>query len=157
MKTILKYTSILLILFSVSCCVNQTKKDEEQIKETVQKFWETAKVNDFEGYKNLVADPDIFSGVMQTELNFLHKNYDKINPNDILLKNIKIKDTIVRFPQNKQKYVKYVFKSKNDSNSLKKPLIITLMFYKPIGFDKIYYPLILQNHIGWDKEQKPTP
>ena len=32
-----------------------------------------------------------------------------------------------------------------------KPLIITLMFYKPVGFDKIYYPVILQNHIGWDK------
>ena len=56
-----KYFSIVLIFFSISCCVNQNKKDEEQIKETVQKFWKTAKVNDFEGYKRLVADPDIFS------------------------------------------------------------------------------------------------
>jgi hypothetical protein len=47
------------------------EKDEEQIKVTVQKFWEKAKINDFEGHKSLVADPNIFSGVMQVELNFL--------------------------------------------------------------------------------------
>lgn len=49
------------------------------------------------------------------------------------------------------KYVQYIYKKDNNSSILKKPLIITLMFYKPVGFDKIYYPVILQNHIGWDK------
>ena len=148
---IIKYISILSILFSVSCCVNQKKKDEEQIKETVQKFWKKAKINDFAGYKSLVADPDIFSGVMQVELNFIHKNYDRINPNDILLKNIKVKDTSIAGSNVSQKYVQYVIKKENDTTYLKKPLIITLLFYKPVGYNKIFNRKILQNHIGWDK------
>ncbi|CAA7391641.1 hypothetical protein [Chryseobacterium fistulae] len=149
MKTILKYTSILSILLSFSCCVNQKKKDEEQIKETVQKFWEKAKINDFEGYRRLIADPGVFSGVMQVDLNFIHKNYDKINPNDILLKDIKVKDTSIAGPNMHQKYVQYVIKKENDTNYVKKPLIITLLFYKPGGYDKIFNRKILQNHIGW--------
>ncbi|MDQ1802722.1 hypothetical protein RAH57_01910 [Chryseobacterium sp. CKR4-1] len=148
---IIKYLSILAILASISSCVNQKKKDEKQIQETVQKFWEKAKINDFEGYKSLVADPDIFSGVMKAELNFLHKNYDKINPNDFLLENIKVKDTSIAGPNVHQKYVQYIIKKENDSNYLKKPLIITLLFYKPVGYDKIFNRKVLQNHIGWDK------
>ena len=151
MKTIIKYLAILLILLNISCCVNQKKKDEEQIRETVQKFWGKAKINDFEGYKNLVADPGIFSGAMQVDLNFLHKNYEKINPNDILLKNIKVKDTSIAGPSIHQKYVQYVIKKENDSNNLRRPLIITLLFYKPVGYNKIFNRSILRNHIGWDK------
>lgn len=150
-----KYISIILILLSISCCVNQNKKDEEQINDTVQKFWEKAKTNDFQGYKNLIADPDVFSGIMQVDLNFLHKNYDKINPNDLLQKNIKIKDTSIAGTNTQQKYVQYIIKEPNDSNNLKKPLIITLLFYKPVGYDKIFNRSILRNHIGWDKEVKP--
>lgn len=148
---IIKYIPIILILFSISCCVNQQKKDEDQIKETVLKFWEKAKVNDFEGYKNLVAEPGIFVGAMQVDLNFIHKNYDKINPNDVLLKNIKVKDTSIAGPNVNQKYVQYVIKKENDTNYIKKPLIITLLFYKPVGYDKIFNRSILRNHIGWDK------
>lgn len=152
---IFKYISILLILLSISCCVNQNKKDEEQIKETVRNFWATVKRNDFNGYKNLVEDNEIFLGSMQAEFSFLHKNYDKINPNDALLKNIKIKDTSIASPNTQQKYVRYIIKKQNDTNNLQKPLIITLLFYKPVGYNKIFNRKILQNHIGWDKDQKP--
>ncbi|MCD1117449.1 hypothetical protein [Chryseobacterium turcicum] len=147
---IIKFTIILLIFFSTSC-VNKKNKDEQQIKETVQEFWKKAKINDFEGYKKLVEDPDVFLGSMQAELNFIHKNYDQINPNDILLKNIKVKDTSIAGPNVHQKYVQYIIKKENDSNYLKKPLIITLLFYKPVGYNKIFNRKILQNHIGWDK------
>ncbi len=55
------------------------------------------------------------------------------------------------FAENKQKYVQYTIKKENDTTYLKKPLIITFMFYRPVGFNKIYNPVILENHIGWDK------
>ena len=33
------------------------------------------------------------------------------------------------------------------------PLVITLMFYKPVGYDKIYNPSPLDNHIGWGNKK----
>jgi len=148
---IIKYILAILFLLNISCCVNQNKKDEEQIKTTVQKFWKTIKDDDSESYKNLFDNNETFFGGIQADFYFLRKNYDKINPNDILVKNIKIKDTTVMFAENKQKYVQYVIKKENDSNNLKKPLIITLMFYKPVGYNKIFNAAPLKNHIGWDK------
>lgn len=148
---IIKYILAILFLLNISCCVNQKKKDEEQIKETITRYWKSVKDNDLENYKNLFDDSEDFAGGMDADLNFLHKNYDKINPNDLLLKDYKIKDTVVMFAQNKQKYVQYVIKKEKDSSYLKKPLIITLMFYKPVGFNKIFNPSPLRNHIGWDK------
>jgi len=156
MKTI-KYISILLILLSISCCVKQQENDEEQIKKTVKEYWKAVKENNLQKCMNLIYESEEFEGAVQGELYFLHKNYNKINPNDILLKNITIKDTTIMFSENKQKYVQYFIKDKNDPNSLKKPLIITLTFYKPIGYDKIYNGALLQNHIGWGKELKLTP
>jgi len=150
MKTI-KYISLILILLSISCCVNQKQKDEEQIKNTIKEYWTAIKNNDLEGYKNLFDESENFAGAMQADLYFLHKNYNKINPNDILLKNIKIKDTVVMFAENKQKYVQYTIKKENDTNLIKKPLIITLMFFKPVGYNKIFNLAPLKNHIGWDK------
>lgn len=147
----MKTTIAILILFLCIGCVSQDKKDKEQIKETVTKYWKTVKENDLEGYKSLFDENENFSGALQADLYFLHKNYEKINPNNILLKDYKIKDTTVMFAENKQKYVQYIIKSKNDPNTLKEPLIITLMFYKPVGFNKIYNPSPLKNHIGWDK------
>lgn len=152
MKTI-KYISLILIALSISCCVNQKKKDEEQIKNTVAKYWSAVKDNDLERYKDLFDENENYAGAIQSDLYFLHKNYDKINPHDVLLKNYKIKDTTVMFAENKQKYVQFIVVTKNDPNNLKKDLIITLMFYKPVGFDKIYNLSPLQNHIGWGKDE----
>lgn len=150
MKTI-KYISLVLLLLSISCCVNQKKKDEEQIKETVTKYWKAVKENDLQSYNNLIYDSENYPGVTASELFFLNKHYDAINSKENFLNNIRIKDTTDIIPSVKMKYVQYTYKKENDSNNLKKPLIITLMFYKQMGLDKIYYPVILQNHIGWDK------
>ncbi|MCU7615499.1 hypothetical protein N0B16_13760 [Chryseobacterium sp. GMJ5] len=149
---IIKCISIILILLNISCCVNQKQKDEEQIKNTVREYWKAIKTNDLQLYNNLIFEAKNFPGVTMGDLGFLHDHYKILNLDKVLQENIKIKDTIGLSPDTKMKYVQYIFKKKNDSNNLKKPLKITLMFYKPIGLNKIYDPVILENHIGWDKE-----
>lgn len=147
-------STILYLVFFLSCisCVSQDQKDKEQIKETVLKYWKTVRYNDSKSYNNLIYDSKNYPGVTASELFFLNKHYNEINSKVDLLKNIKIKDTTDIFiPSVKMKYVQYIFKKENDTNNLKKPLVITLMFYKPNGFNKIYNPNVLENHIGWDK------
>ncbi|MCJ7936145.1 MAG: hypothetical protein MUW56_21575 [Chryseobacterium sp.] len=140
-----------ILLLTINCCNAPKNSDDAEIKETVTKYWKAIKDNDIETYKNLFDENEEFSGGIQADLFFLHKNYEKINPNNILLKNYKIKDTIVMFSNNKQKYVQYVVNNQGNNGNIKKPLIITLMFYKPVGYNKIYNPSPLKNHIGWDK------
>lgn len=139
MKNIFK----VLIVFILYSCINQKQIEEKQIKDTVKRFWLSVKEKDFEAYKSLNENSDMFIGVMHMEFRFLNKNYEKINPNDYLTKDIKIKDTVL---VGKQKYVQYYIKSKD---TIKKPLIITLEFYKPIGYDKISNAVVLENHLLW--------
>lgn len=136
----------ILIICVLTSCINQKQKDEEQIKNTVRRFWLSVKENDFETYKSLNENSDMFIGIMHMEFSFLHKNYEKINPNDYLIKDIKIKDTVL---VGKQKYVQYYIKS-TDTIRGKAPLIITLEFYKPIGYDKLSNAVVLKNHLEWD-------
>jgi hypothetical protein len=149
---IFKLILILLILFSFNNCINQKQKDEDQIKETVKQFWKAVKNNDLEQCKNLIEDSETFDGVIQSDIYFLHENYETINPNNILLNNIKIKDTTGIVPSLKLKYVQYIVPTKNDPDNIKKDLIITLMFDKSVGYNKIYNPTILENNIGWDEK-----
>ncbi|MCT3759795.1 hypothetical protein HZQ19_13305 [Elizabethkingia anophelis] len=148
MKTTIIF-SALIILFTG--CISQNQKDNDQIKETVTEYWKAVKENDLESYNRLIYNAANYPGVTSSELFFLSKHYNIIDSKKKLLSEIKIKDTIDNITNVKMKYVQYIYKKDNNSNILKKPLIITLMFYKPVGFDKIYYPVILQNHIGWDK------
>lgn len=148
MKTILIY---LAITFSCIGCVSQDQKDQEQIKKTVINYWSAVKNNNLQAYNSLIFNSENYPGVTSSELFFLNKHYNEINSKKDLLNNIKIKDTTDIIPNVKMKYVQYVYKKENNINNLKKPLIITLMFYKPNGLDKIYTPVILQNHIGWEK------
>ena len=67
------------------------------------------------------------------------------------MKTIKIKDTTGLIPSIKLKYVQYTIETKDDPDNLKKDLIITLTFNGSIGYNKIYNPTTLQNHIGWGK------
>ncbi|MBC7749471.1 MAG: hypothetical protein H7Z76_13010 [Methylotenera sp.] len=150
MKTIKPILFFLLFFFTISC-VNQKQKDQEEIKQTVKNYFNAVKANDLEKCKLLIEDSENYLGVIQGEFNFLHKNYDEINPNDVLLRNILVKDTLITFTNEKEKYVQYIIKNDKNPNNLKKPLIITFMFYKPVGYDKIFNRVILENHIGWDK------
>lgn len=142
----------ILFLFCLSC-VSQDQKDKEQIKETVLKYWKTVRENNLQSYNSLIYDSENYPGVTASELFFLNKHYNEINSKKDLLKNLKIKDTADIFiPSVKMKYVQYIIVKENDPDNLKKDLIITLMFYKPNGLNKIYNPGVLENHIGWDKE-----
>ena len=147
-----KFIRILVWSSVLISCVNEQNKDEEQIRQTVNKFWDTIKRDDIEGYKELFYDNEIYLGSISADFYFLHNNYDEISKS-IQGKNLKIKDTIVFLPENRKKYVQYIIKKDNDSNNLYKPLVITLMFYKPAGYDKIYNPSPLDNHIGWGKKK----
>ena len=149
MNKIIKILALLSIFVS---CANQQKKNEEQIRQTVNKFWYTIKRDDIEGYKELFYDNEIYLGSISADFYFLHNNYDEISKS-IQGKKLKIKDTIVFLPENRKKYVQYIIKKDNDSNNLYKPLVITLMFYKPAGYDKIYNPSPLDNHIGWGNKK----
>lgn len=149
MKITILYLGLFFLCIS---CVSQDQKDNEEIKKTVTKYWKSVKENNLPLYSSLIYNSEKYPGVMSSELFFLNKHFDLINSKRNLFTNIKIKDTTdVYMPSVKMKYVQYIYKKENDSNNLKKPLIITLMFYKPNGLDKIYTPVILQNHIGWDK------
>jgi len=145
---------ILYLFLSVFCisCVSQDQKDNEEIKVTVTKYWKSVRENNLQLYNSLIYDSENYPGVTASELFFLNKHYNDINSKKDLLNNIKVKDTIDAFiPSVKMKYVQYIYKKENDTNNLKKPLIITFMFYKPMGLNRIYNQGILQNHIGWDK------
>jgi len=151
MKTI-KLIFISLIVFNISSCINQSQEDEVQIKKTVKQFWKAVENNDLEKCKNLIEDSETFDGIIQSDIYFLHKNYKKINPNNILLNNIKIKDTTGIVPSLKLKYVQYIIPTKDDPDNVKKDLIITLMFNQTVGYNKIFNPTILENNIGWDEK-----
>ncbi|PWN71059.1 hypothetical protein C1631_000060 [Chryseobacterium phosphatilyticum] len=149
MKSAILY--LVLLLFCISC-VSQDQKDKEQIKETVVEYWKSVKCNDLQSYNNLIYNSENYPGVTASELFFLNKHYNEINSKKHFLNNIIIKDTIDAFvPSVKMKYVQYTYKKENDTTYLKKPLVITLMFYKPNGLNKISNPGVLENHIGWDK------
>ncbi|QWT86367.1 hypothetical protein KBP46_00325 [Chryseobacterium sp. PCH239] len=111
MKTI-KYISLILILLSISCCVNQKQKDEKQIKATVQNFWKSVKNNDLQAYNGLIYESENFPGVTAGDLYFLHKHYKALNIQERLKGEIKIKDTIGLSPDIKMKYVQYTFKKR---------------------------------------------
>jgi len=144
MKTI-KYISILLILFSVSCCVNQKKKEEEQIKETVQKFWTAVQNNDEASYLSLVDGSDEYRLAMLNQLHYLNRNYNDINK-AIHSKDIQIKDT--NELGSSQKCIEYLFIK---PNSTVEPLSVKLFFYKSIGYNKIFNLQVLGNLPEWEK------
>jgi hypothetical protein len=144
MKTI-KYISLILILLSISCCVNQKKKDDEQIKTTVQNFWITVQNNDEENYLKLVDGSEEYRFAMLNQLHYLNRNYSKIK-NTIESKEIQIKDT--NELGEPQKCVEYLFIK---PNSTVEPLSVKLFFFKPAGYNKIFNVQTLGNMPEWEK------
>lgn len=80
MKAI-KLLFVFLILLSVICCVNQKQKDEDQIKQTVKNYWKAIKNKDLKSYEQLMDDSekDEFDAVNSYDLEFLNRNYLKLN------------------------------------------------------------------------------
>ena len=144
MRTI-KYLSILIMLFSISCCVNQKKKEEEQIKETVQKFWIIIQNNDEENYLKLIEDSEDYRLAMLNQLHYLNRNYSKIKK-VVESEKVQIKDT--NELGGSQKCIEYLF-IKPDSQT--EPLSVKLFFFKPVGYNKIFNVQILGNMPEWEK------
>ncbi|RRQ45504.1 hypothetical protein [Chryseobacterium sp. SC28] len=144
---IFKYISILLILLSISCCVNQKEKDEEQINTTVQKFWITVQNNDEENYLKLIEGSEEYRFAMLYQLHYLNRNYSKIKA-ITESKEIQIKDT--NELGGSQKCVEYLFVK---PNSTTEPLSVRLFFLKSLGYNKIFNVQIIGNMPKWEKKE----
>lgn len=132
--------------FALLSC-NTQASSERKIKKTVTSFLDAVEKNDGNTYKSLIYNSEQYPGVISMEKSFFNKNYKKINSYINLKENIKIKDTV--FNGAKRKYVQYRIKNSNPNYS-QKPLIITFIFYKQVGYDKINNPSVLDNFLKWD-------
>ena len=142
-------TFILLSLIVLVSCNISKNSDNEQIKNTVINYFNSIKKNDTLGYKKIYQLND---GGDFYDFNFLKRNYSKINPNNILLKNIKVKDT---FNMVEKKYVMFTFKKANPKPfEYNQDLKMYLLFWKQVGYDKIYEMYIIGNMPEWE-DQKP--
>ena len=134
---------ILIVLISiplVSC--NTRSSEERRIKQTVTNFLNAAEKKERKKCEDLIYEGDHYSGAISMQLHYLNKNLKNINYED-LKNNIKIKDTVYILGA-KMKYVKYIIKNPNNKST---PLMMTFVFYKPIGYDKIYSPNFLENFL----------
>ena len=145
-------TLIFILLASVLSCNISKNNDNEQIKKTVISYFNAIKKNDSIEYGKLIYHSNELPGDTSSDLFFLHNNYSKINPNNILLKNIKVKDT---FNMVEKKYVEFTFKKANPKPfEYNQDLKMYLLFWKEVGYDKIYEMYIIGNMPEWE-DQKP--
>ena len=142
---LLNILSALFILFTISCCVNNKQKDDDQIKQTVKNYWKAVKNNEAQDYLNLIENNDEYNIAFTHDLYYLHKNYRKLDANKFLSREVKIQNT--RNFGGNHKYVEYIFIK---PNSIVEPLTVTLYFDKKIGYNKIYSVEILGNMPEWE-------
>lgn len=147
MKSIIIFV---ISILTIKSCGYSKNEDNLQIQKTTIAYFNAIEKNDTLMYKKVYKIND---GGDASDLFFLNKNYQKINPNNILLKNIKVKDTF-----NAGVYKKYVmFTLKKPNHKASEPnqdLRLYLMFWKNTGFDKIDQVFIIGNMPKWE-DQKP--
>lgn len=136
---------ILLSILLVSC--NTQASRERKIKQTVTEFLDAVEKNSTNQCRDLIKDGDNSYGSLHMQVRFLNKNYKKINSYVNLKNSIKVKDTL--FLGAKMNYVQYYIKN-SKPNYTQKPLIITFMFYKDAGYDKIFNSNFLDNFLDWE-------
>lgn len=140
---------IIALLLSTKEC-KTSNKDDVKIKNTVITYLNSIKNGDTLSYKSAYKMDD---GGDMYEYNFLRRNYTKINPNNILLKNMKVKDTFNAGVS--KKYVMFTLKKPNYKPfETNQDLRIYLMFWKNTGYDKIDQVFIIGNMPKWE-DQKP--
>ena len=137
---------LLVVMISLISCNTETSA-KRKITKTITNFLDAVEKNDGNEYKSLIYESEQYPGVISMEKSFFYKNYKKINSHINLKENIKIKDTV--FNGAERKYVQYRIKNSNP-NYLQNPLIITFIFYKQVGYDKIYNPSVLDNFLDWE-------
>lgn len=141
----MKYYIIAFILFFLFSCESKSKNDEK-MKIVVKNYFSNIKDIDIEKIPSLFWEPGIFSGVIASDAFFINKHYNELRI-DSLLKQMTIKDTTSIIPSQKQKYIQFTIKKSEDNL----PIIITFIFDKMNGFDKISSPNVLQNQMYWNK------
>lgn len=141
----LKYVTVLLLFLSLASCTDQTTKGNDEMKETVQKFWTAVQNNDEEGYLALISNSGEYRLSMLDQLHFLNRNYSKIEKS-IKEQGIQIKDSNELGPS--QKAVEYTF---TKSGTTVEPLTVKLFFFQPQGYQTIFTIRMLGNLPEWEK------
>lgn len=132
-----------MLIFNISC--HKLSNDENKhASNTVIKYFNSVKNGNFEEYRNFFID-NVSTGDKQYVFSYLTRNYEKMNSKNILLKEPKVKDTIMEF-NSKHKYVKYDF-----TNQKNETLTLILFFYNENGYDKITREEIIGNMPKWEK------
>ncbi len=116
------------------------------MKLVVKNYFSKIKKDSIEEIPNLFWENEIYTGAIKADAFFINKHYHELKIDDFV-KQIKIKDTTSIIPSQKQKYIQFTIKKSEDNL----PIIITFIFDKMYGFDKIASPIVLQNQMYWNK------
>lgn len=141
----MKYFILVYTIFFLCSCESENKNDEK-MKMVVKNYFSNIKKDSIENIPKLFWGSENFSDAITSQAMFISKHYYELKIED-LVKHMKIKDTTSIIPSQKQKYIQFTIK-KNEDNL---PIIITFIFDKMHGFDKITSPNVLQNQIYWNK------
>ncbi|MBW8362461.1 MAG: hypothetical protein K0M56_09785 [Kaistella sp.] len=141
----MNYFILVLMIFFLCSCESRNKNDEK-MEMVVKNYFSNIKKDSIEEISKLFWESENFSGAIKSEAFFINKHYDELKIDD-LVRQMKIKDTASIIPSQKQKYIQFTIK-KNEDNL---PIIITFIFDKMYGFDKITNPNVLQNQMYWNK------
>jgi hypothetical protein len=141
----MKYFILTLTIFFLYSC-NSENKNNEKMKLVVKNYFSKIKKDSIEEIPNLFWENEIYTGAIKADAFFINKHYHELKIDDFV-KQIKIKDTTSIIPSQKQKYIQFTIKKSEDNL----PIIITFIFDKMYGFDKIASPIVLQNQMYWNK------
>lgn len=141
----MKYFILALTIFFLYSC-NSENENNEKMKLVVKNYFSKIKKDSIEEIPNLFWENEIYTGAIKADAFFINKHYHELKIDDFV-KQIKIKDTTSIIPSQKQKYIQFTIKKSKDNL----PIIITFIFDKMYGFDKIASPIVLQNQMYWNK------
>ena len=141
----MKYFILALTIFFLYSCYSENENNEK-MKLVVKNYFSKIKKDSIEEIPNLFWENEIYTGAIKADAFFINKHYHELKIDDFV-KQIKIKDTTSIIPSQKQKYIQFTIKKSEDNL----PIIITFIFDKMYGFDKIASPIVLQNQMYWNK------
>ena len=141
----MKYFILAITIFFLYSC-NSENENNEKMKLVVKNYFSKIKKDSIEEIPNLFWENEIYTGAIKADAFFINKHYHELKIDDFV-KQIKIKDTTSIIPSQKQKYIQFTIKKSEDNL----PIIITFIFDKMYGFDKIASPIVLQNQMYWNK------
>ena len=141
----MKYFILTLTIFFLYSC-NSENENNDKMKLVVKNYFSKIKKDSIEEIPNLFWENEIYTGAIKADAFFINKHYHELKIDDFV-KQIKIKDTTSIIPSQKQKYIQFTIKKSEDNL----PIIITFIFDKMYGFDKIASPIVLQNQMYWNK------